>query len=156
MLALVLLPACGIAPKPTPPAADAVEVSALTVALADMPTVVRVRWHTDVAARATVTGRFAGGEVRVEEAEAVTDHAALLVGIPALTEVAVEVLPAGGGEAGTATVVTGSLPSWVPDVTMEADQPHSVQPTAAGVLVFNREDPIDPTADRGAVSPGCA
>jgi DNA-binding beta-propeller fold protein YncE len=99
----------------------------LTVTLADMPTVLEVRWRTDVPALATVIGRFAGGEVRVEEIEAVTDHAALLVGIPALTEVAVEVLPADGGEAGTATVVTGSLPSWVPDVTTEADAPQAAE-----------------------------
>ncbi|MDP2312028.1 MAG: aryl-sulfate sulfotransferase [Pseudomonadota bacterium] len=101
-------------------------VEDLTAELATMPTVVWARWHTTEPTRATVTATFEEGAVVVEEAELATDHAVLLAGLPALTDVTVAVrldvpdmLPT------EATITTGALPSWVPDVKYRAEVPEA-------------------------------
>ncbi|MES2642254.1 MAG: aryl-sulfate sulfotransferase [Myxococcota bacterium] len=138
---MLLLLAC------TPPAPPLVVVEALTVALTDMPTVIRVRWHTVEPTHATVTGRFGDEEapIVVTETADANDHEVLLAGLPGRTDVSVEVRV--DDETAEATIATGSLPSWVPDVTYTADAPEAAQGgfvvapmidlSGGGILVFD-------------------
>ncbi|MES2643628.1 MAG: aryl-sulfate sulfotransferase [Myxococcota bacterium] len=106
-------------------------VTDLQVTLAEVPTVLWVRWTTAEPSRAVVQGTFGADVIVVEEREAVTDHEVLLAGFPARTDVAVEVLLE-GAEPATAAITTGALPTWVPDLTYTADVPE----LAAGGFVL--------------------
>ncbi len=103
-------------------------VEALTVELAAIPTVVRVRWHTEAPTRASVRGTTADTSVTVEEAALATDHEMLLVGFPARADVRVEVVVQEGGD-GTAEadITTGALPTWVPDLVYAASVPEAAE-----------------------------
>ncbi len=97
----------------------------LDVALAEVETVLRVRWRTAAPSRATVTGTFGDTTVAHTESAETTHHDIVLAGFPARTEVTVRVpLPDGEAEA---TITTGTLPTWLPDVTYAATVPEAAE-----------------------------
>ncbi|MDP2312488.1 MAG: aryl-sulfate sulfotransferase [Pseudomonadota bacterium] len=142
---LLLLLACVAPPSET----DFSGVEGPTVEATDMPTVARVRWTTETPTRGTVTGRFGDDAVVVSEAAEGTEHEVLLAGLPARTDVAVEVQLDGVDLGAAAGFTTGSLPTWVPDVTVSADVPEDAEGgytivalialEAAGVVVFDAD-----------------
>lgn len=142
----------------TTPPASPTATDTVTVEPTDMPTVLRVRWHTEEASRATVTGRF-GGEasggtgdeeaIVVTETADATEHEVLLAGFPARTDVRVAVNVAGAdGTLAEAAITTGALPAWVPDVAYTADVPEvaesgfvvvsTIDLEGGGILVLDR------------------
>jgi hypothetical protein len=91
------------------------------VTLGDVPTVIHARWSSVNAETGSVTAHFGDDAITATEPTPTTDHDLLLVGIPAYTDVAVDVVS--GDEHATATITTGALPAWVPDVRWSADAP---------------------------------
>lgn len=122
-------------------------VTSLALALGDVPTTIVATWSTSAPTRRTITGTFGDRQVTIDEGEAATEHAVVLAGFPASTEVTVRV--EAGAESEEATITTGTVASWLPGVTTYAEVPEdgeggfTVAPVilqaGGGVAIFDDE-----------------
>lgn len=117
---MILLAAC-VASDPPPSTSDSADDSPeLSLSLGAVQTVITAEWSTETATMSSVLASFGDEQLRFEDTEPTTHHVVEMVGFPSLTEVDVRV---DGG--GSASITTGRLPGWVPDLHYEASAPEA-------------------------------
>ena len=128
MPTLLLLFAC-TGPKPSDEGDDTAPIASdfdVEVEVGEVQTVLVVRWTTEAPTAGTVTASFGGETLVRNEAASAKNHTLTFVGVPAETEVAIRVDAIGedGSQSvGEGSAVTGALPDWVPELTLDIDDP---------------------------------
>lgn len=117
---MILLAGCLVSDPPPSTSDSADDRPELSLSLGAVQTVITATWSTETATTSEVVASFGDEQLRFEETEPTTHHVVEMVGFPSLSDVEVTV-----GDGPSASITTGHLPAWVPDLTYEASAPEA-------------------------------